>query len=198
MRALSAGSATVGSTTRLRTGFRSSRAPGGSEARSRLEKMLRQDLRLAENGHEARVAAPAGHDVEVDVLVDACSRRAPEVPAEVESLRRVSRPQRLDAAEPESVDLERGLVGDAAQLALVRIGRDEQVPRGVRELVQEHERGLAALDDEALGDVTSGLRTKRAAELLVGLADVLEAPGRPQRSRHRPILPTSRARRRST
>ena len=48
---------------------------------------------------------------------------------------------------------------------------------------------LAALDDEALGaEVASRLRAEDAAVLRARLADVLEAPGRPDRSRHARIL----------
>ena len=48
---------------------------------------------------------------------------------------------------------------------------------------------LAALDDEALGpEVAPRLGAEDAAFLSARLADVLEAPGRPDRSGHEGIL----------
>ena len=59
--------------------------PLGGQALARRVQVLRQHLHVAEHGHEARVAAPAGHDVQVDVVGDPGARRAAEVPAEVEA-----------------------------------------------------------------------------------------------------------------
>src|SRR5438067_5136116 len=50
----------------------------------------------------------------------------------------------------------------------------------VRELVQEDERALAAVDDELLDVVALGRAAEDAAVLLVGGLDVFEAPRRPE------------------
>jgi hypothetical protein len=117
--------------------------------------------------------------VQVDVLLDARARGATEVPAEVVTLRRVFRAERVHAGGSEAVYLERLGVGQGAEIAGVAQGRNEQVTLGVRELVQEHTRELAVVHEERRLGVTED-----AAVELVGLLHVLEAPGRPQRFRH--------------
>lgn len=53
----------------------------------RLLNRLRQDARLAEDGHEIRVARPARDNVQVDVVWHARARRLADVRAEVEGVR---------------------------------------------------------------------------------------------------------------
>src|SRR5262249_20189094 len=57
--------------------------------------------------------------------------------------------------------------------------RDHEVPRGVWIAVEQRERRLASMEDELLVG-----RAEDAAAALVGLLDVLEPPGRPERLRH--------------
>ena len=73
---------------------------------------------------------------------------------------------------------------ELAELARVPHRSDQQVAGRVRELVQQDERALAAVHDQAVlvGPVERG--AEEAALLLVGAPDVLEAPRRPQRPRH--------------
>ncbi len=72
-------------------------------------------------------------------------------------------------------------------MSAVPIRRDEQMARRVRELVQQHERALAAVDDEVLDVVALGGAAEDAAVLLVRRLDVFEPPRRPQ-ALHRPRL----------
>ena len=59
--------------------------------------------------------------------------------------------------------------------------RHHQVPRRVRELVEQHERPLAAVDDEArLTELAGGLAAEDAALRGAGLLHVCEAPRRPE------------------
>ena len=60
----------------------------------------------------------------------------------------------------------------------------------VGELVQQHERVLAAVDDQALLVVAGGRIAEDAAGLLVGLLDVLEPPRRPELLGHGASLPS--------
>ena len=65
------------------------------------------------------------------------------------------------------------------------VRRDEQVPRRVRELVQQDERALAAVHDEMLLVVVACRgAAEEAAVLLVRVLDVLEAPRRPEPLHH--------------
>ena len=65
----------------------------------RLE-VLGQHLDVGEHGHEVRVAAPARHDVLVQVARDRAARDRAEVPADVESLRPVGRRERRERPAP--------------------------------------------------------------------------------------------------
>ena len=160
-------------------------SPGFAQPVAGREKVLRQHLHVSEHRHEAGVARPPGHDVKVHMVDDSCACEAAQVPTEVESRRRVRRAQRLDSLQPEPVNLERGVIAQLAELAQVSVRGDQEMARRVRELVQEHERVLAAADDERGLDLAGGLGAEDAFGLLVGVRDVFEAPRRPQRLRHR-------------
>ena len=118
--------------------------------------MLGQHLDVGEYGHEVRVAAPARDDVEVDVVDDSGACDSTEVPAEVVALRHVCRAERRERLRCEAVHLERFGVHERGELADVAVRRDQQVPRAVRELVQQDERTLAAMHDEPLLVVVGG------------------------------------------
>src|SRR5206468_11851670 len=63
--------------------------PRIAQATRRLEQVLGQHLHVGEHGHEVRVARPSRDDVQVYVIEDPRACDPPEVPAEVEALRRV-------------------------------------------------------------------------------------------------------------
>ena len=100
---------------------------------------------------------------------------------EVEALRAEHGSERLDAVLTEPVDLERLGVVEAAEVDAVPRRRDEQVPRRVRELVQDDDRPLAAVHDEVLHVVVARCGGAEEAPVLrVRVLDVLEAPRRPE------------------
>ena len=76
--------------------------------------------------------------------------------------------------------LERFRVVELAEVRPVPVRRDHQMPGRVRELVQQHERALAAMHDELLLVVARRGAAEDAAVLLVRALDVLEAPRRPE------------------
>src|SRR4051812_24589706 len=146
-----------------------------------LEQVLRDHLDVGQHRHEVRVAVPARHDVDVAVVNDPGARDAAEVPPDVEALRREDGPQRLDRRHREPLHFERLSVLEVVERRAVPVRRDHQVTRGVRELVQEDERELAAVDHE----LRLVLRQRRGAAedalvALVRVLDVLEPPRRPQ------------------
>ena len=69
-------------------------------------------------------------------------------------------------------------------LSHVPEGSHHQMAGCVRELVEQGERVLAAVDDEALLVEPLERKAEDAALLLVGAADVLEPPGSPERPGH--------------
>src|SRR5580765_8306755 len=112
--------------------------------------MLGQHLYVAEYRHEARIAAPTRHDMQVDMILDPGSGDPADIPAEVEAVWRVHGAQCFDAVRGEAVHLERLVVRQRTEIPDMSPWRDEQVTRGVRELVHHHE-GALALVDEQLG-----------------------------------------------
>ena len=87
----------------------------------------------------------------------------------------------------EPVDLQRLVGVELAELAGVAHGRDQQVARRVRELVQQDERALAPAHDETVFVGAFERTAEDAAVLLVGAADVFEPPGSPELPRHRQV-----------
>ena len=122
--------------------------------------------------------------MEVDVVSDPRAGDAAEVPAEVVSLRAVDLGQRAHALAREPVDLESLVVVELCELPEMPHGSDQQVSGRVRELVQQDERVLPAVHDEALLVGALVREAEDAALLLVGAADVLEPPRSPERTRH--------------
>jgi dihydrofolate reductase len=123
-----------------------------------------------------------GEDVSarLELLDERRFRNGAVVPAEVVSLRAIDLTERGHALDREPVDLQRLLVRKPGELADVPVGGHHQMTARVGELVQQHERVLAAVDDQPLLVVSGGRVAENAAGLLVGLLDVLEPPGRPE------------------
>ena len=88
-----------------------------------------------------------------------------QVPAQIEACRGVGRAQRLDPLQPEPVNLERRVVAQVAELAQMPVRGDQEMAGRVRELVQERERALAAVDDERVLDVAGGLGAEDAVRV---------------------------------
>src|SRR4051812_41931206 len=107
--------------------------------------MLRQYLHIGEHRHEVRVSLPTGDDVEMHVVDHPGAGDAAEVPAGVVALRGVDPGERGHALLGESMGLERLGIRERAELPEMAVGGDEQMARGVRELVEEYERIPAAV-----------------------------------------------------
>jgi Ca2+-binding RTX toxin-like protein len=125
------------------------------------------------------------------VIGDAGAGDPAEVPADVEALWTVELRQRPHALPREPMNLQGLAVTELRELTDVPEGRDHQVAGGIGEPVQERECLPAAMDDEAGLVLALGGPAKDAPFLLVGLLDVFEAPGRPQRFRHGAEVRTS-------
>jgi hypothetical protein len=97
----------------------------------------------------------------------------------------------VDGRNAEAVDLERLVVGELTERADVAARRDHEVSGRVRKLVQERDCSIALVHPEGFV-VRQGARRLHAEHtpvLFVGVRDVLESPGRPQRFRHGAFLP---------
>jgi len=118
--------------------------------------------------------------MQVPVVRDTRACDAADVPAKVEALRLVDGPERVESLRAQPMDLESlGLV-EIVEVRSMPVRSDEQMTGRIRELVQQHERTLAAPHDEVFLVVALGGAAEDAALLLVGCLDVLEAPRRPQ------------------
>src|SRR5437899_12868153 len=106
------------------------------------------------------------------MVFDPGAGHAPEIPADVETVWLVLRSQRLDAARGARVDLERLLGAQRTELGEVPPGRDQQVSRRIRGLVQHDESQRALVDEQfALGSAAGG------PVALVCVMDGVEGPG---------------------
>ena len=138
--------------------------------------------RVGEHRHEVGVAAPARHDVHMDVVLDPGSGDPPLVEADVVSLRGVGLLEHGHRALGERHHLGERRGVERGQRRDVLERRHHQVPVGVREQVQDHEAVLAAVDDQVRFVVGGGrLAAEDALRLgiLGGVLHVGEAPRRP-------------------
>ena len=126
----------------------------------------------------------------MDVIRDAGARDPTEVPAEVEASRAVQALERGYGRDDETVDLECLVCGQLAEHTDVPARGDHEVPRRVRELVQDRDRVAPSMDEErrVLSEAAGGLLAEHAAHLLVRLRDVLEPPRSPEPVGHVPFL----------
>src|SRR5580704_5493232 len=158
------------------------------QAPPRVVQVLGHHAHVGHDGHEVRIARPAGHDVGVQVIRDPRAPGAPEVDAEVHpfALGRRLYPGRRDPDE-----LHRGTVllrRQIAEVGHVPARRDEQVMRRERVLVQAHERVRLHHEHELLpvlgrrrgGEIAEDASSALRAE------DVLHPPRRPEKLGHRP------------
>ena len=144
-------------------------------AAGRLE-VLGQHLDVGEHRHEVRVAAPARDDVLVQVGGDRAARDSAEIPADVEAVGRSRTASR--AAIPCTV---RAWISAASsgsrspRAGMCRTGATIRWPGRVRKLVEQHDRPLATVDDEA--------RPRRALRLPPGRRRTLRQRRPPARMR---------------
>ena len=129
--------------------------------------------------------------MQVDVVDNPRAGDATEVPADVVALRRERVRQRAHGGRRQPVHLEGFLISQLGVLGDVPVRGDHQVAGRVRVLVQQAERLLAPVDDEALRLRCSGGPAEDAALILVRAGDVFEPPRSPQlfmslRLRHTP------------
>ena len=118
--------------------------------------------------------------MQVDVVDDPSSGDSTEVPAQVVALRSVQLAECAHPCRGEAMKLEHLVVVQLPVLADVSNRRSHEVPRRIRELVQQDDAALVAMDDELLRVVAVDRRAEHATGLVVGRLDVLEAPRRPQ------------------
>src|SRR5262249_42339097 len=130
------------------------------------------------------VPGPARHDVLVNVVEDPCAGNAAQVPAQVVALRPVYGREGAQSLPSQAMDLQRLVVLEVAEIADVPVRRDHDVPRRVRELVQEHERLPSAIDDQAILVACLHGAAEEATLVLVSTCDVFEPPRRPELLRH--------------
>jgi len=120
-----------------------------------------------------------GAEIEADL--DAGAGDPAEVPADVEPFRREDASQSLDRVVGKPMHLERLRLVEVVERRAVPVRRDHQVAGRVRELVEEGESALAAVDHElrlVLGQ--RGGAAEDAFVSVVSVLDVLEPPRRPQ------------------
>jgi hypothetical protein len=115
----------------------------------------------------------------VNVIFDAGSGDAAQIPPEVVAVRCVLGAQRLDATRAEPVHFQRLVVREQTEVAEMTMRGNEEMSGRVRVLVQHDDGVLASMHEQLF----FGLAEDATVEL-VGLLDVLETPRRPQRLRH--------------
>ena len=140
------------------------------------------DAHAADDRHEVRVAAPAWNDVDVNVVVNAGSRSASKIPADVEPVGMnglIEQALGVDAKFPE---IENFLLGDLGHFADFAIGDGHQMPGGVGVFVHDEEGCRSPRDDKVGGIVGRGSShgEEISADLVFGLK-IFDTPRGPER-----------------
>jgi hypothetical protein len=142
------------------------------------------DADVALDGHEIGVAVPAGDDVGVDVVWQACACAAADVEPDVEALGFDDGFEEFGGVGHELGEVLEVLLGEVFELAFVDGGGEEEVPAGIGESVEQDEGGFSSPEDVILpisGRVLPVI-AKEASGFGFGLIeglDVFEAPGGP-------------------
>ena len=89
--------------------------------------MFRHDTNVGEDRHEVCVASPAWHNVLVNVIDDPCTRRAAEVPTDVEAVWGRRARERVDCACGQRVDLAGFLGAQIAELPAMAIRGNQEM-----------------------------------------------------------------------
>ena len=139
------------------------------------------DAGFGGGGHEVGVAAPAGDEVDVEMLVDAGAGSGAEVDADVEAVGAEGGVDGGLEALEHSHHLEGFVVGEVLQPAGLAVGQDHEVAGVVGINIEQGEAALAAGEDE-VGFVVGALRDAGEDVSLVFLAifHVKIAPRRPE------------------
>lgn len=106
------------------------------------------DACFADGGHKVGVAYPAWHEVEVDVIGDACSGGVAEVHAEVEAVGAIGFPQGRLGAFGQIHQFVGCLFGRGVEFAYVRVGDDEEMAADVGIDVEDYVVVRGAMEDE--------------------------------------------------
>ena len=136
----------------------------------RPRQLLGQHARLADHRHEVRVAVPARHHVQMQMVEHARAGGLAEIQPHVEAVRMIDRGQRLLGALRERHELRELRIGEIRQPADMPVRHDHEMAVVVRILVQQDERPLPAMNDERLGvevrqRVTENARRRHDARL---------------------------------
>jgi len=145
----------------------------------RLLDRLRQDARLAEDGHEIRVACPARDDVHVDVVWHARARGLADVCAHVERLRMVDIFQDDDGLGTQLHHLGARFRVQQFERGFVVNRRDHEMTVRVGEQVDDDEGAPSAMDDQVFGIVFRLCQSvaENAPVFFYMTFDVLSSPG---------------------
>src|SRR5207237_8239149 len=141
---------------------------------------LGQHARLADDGHEVRVAAPARDDVHVHMIQDARARGLPKVDPHVHSVRRVGFGQRDLRAPRQLHHFAQFVRRHGRERRDMPVGDDHQVTVVVGKQVKDDETAGTAEKDERSGVAVGEGGAENAVRGTTRAGDVGETPRTPQ------------------
>lgn len=128
---------------------------------------LRDNSCMGRCRHEVRVAGPARHDVDMDMISDAGTGRRANIDAYVEGLSAVGAPQNFKALAGQLHQFSLDRIGEVDQRRNMQEGDDHHVAVSVRVAVEDGEAVSGPMQDQVLRPV--GLRqtvAEQAASLM--------------------------------
>ena len=150
----------------MRFGFAVLSALFGQQLPERVER-LRDDAEIGNHGHEIRIAAPARHDVPMQVARHSRSGDTTQIQPDIESLGAHPLPEQLGIPGESFHQFELHLRRQFGECRQMGERSDEQMPVVIRIAVQDDERLLAAGDDE-VGTIIAARRAEAEKALRIG------------------------------
>ena len=141
---------------------------------------LRQDFRFAYRRHEVGVAEPAGHDMKVDVICDACPRGLSLVDADIDALGSHCVAKDGDGLPGDRHKVGRDGDGQISDGRNVVVWDHHEMSRIVRIGVEDDvDRFGAEQNSVVFVPLLLGLYAEDASRVSFGLSNVLHPPGGP-------------------
>ena len=140
---------------------------------------LGQDARLSQDGHEVRVASPAGYDVEMYMRLHACAGGLPNVGSDIERLRMVDPAQDSHAAGGQFHHFGAGLGIELFEIGDVLKGDDHQMTAGIWIAVQDHIGAFSPEGDQVLNAILFFLRHAENTPNFLVAFDIFHTPRGP-------------------
>lgn len=154
--------------------------PGRSQLVIRAMERFRDDARLCGCGHEIRIACPARHDVNMDVLDDTCTGSFADVDSDIEIICPICPAQHRERCACKMHQFGERVRLEIFDGRLVFVGNHHHMAIGIGVAIEDHESALAPVQDKVFWPILHGQPVAEHAARFIFLAfDIDHSPRSP-------------------